>query len=107
MPLPSPIELSNAIYLNTSLAAITLTNGDRRVYFQDVTGRIREAQFSTNTKTWNTAADFVVSDNAVNGTRLAAASSISVTWTHPNESLITVSMLSLVVYQGALGNTKI
>jgi hypothetical protein len=64
----------DTLYPNTSLAATTLPNGDRRVYFQDAAGFIREAQYSISQGTWRASPSLVVAVEAMNGTSIAADS---------------------------------
>ena len=56
------------------MAATVLPNRDRRIYFQDAAGNVREAQYSASSKTWNAPQSYIVSDKAANGTSLAADS---------------------------------
>jgi hypothetical protein len=66
--------LPNSLYINTSIAATTLFNGDRMIYFQDVAGLIREAQYSASTNSWTASRSSVVATDAKNGTALSADS---------------------------------
>jgi hypothetical protein len=70
---PAP-QVPNSLYNNTSIAATTLFNGDRMVYFQDAAGLIREAQYNATTKSWTASRASVVATDAKNGTALSADS---------------------------------
>jgi hypothetical protein len=51
-----------------------LPNGDRLVYFQDISGSIREAQYSISESQWDVNPSFVVVLDAHNVTSIAASS---------------------------------
>lgn len=59
---------------DTPIAALTLPNGDRRLFFQEFTGTIRQAMYAKNNDNW--AADptpaFQLANDARNSTPLAA-----------------------------------
>lgn len=99
----SGIQGLGTLYPNTSLAATTLPNKDRRVYFQDASGHIREAQYSYSTGTWDTAIGFVVSEAAINGTSIAADSA-NVT-TREMESYVSKSLSETQGFDRLLTNS--
>lgn len=51
---PSTVPQKNSILDDTSFAAVSLPNGDRRVVFQEQSGNIRQAIYSSQAKTWGT-----------------------------------------------------
>ena len=53
-PTQTPIAPASkhSILDDSSIAAVTLQNGDRRVVFQETSGTIRQAIFSANDKSW-------------------------------------------------------
>ena len=69
----TPTNTSTAQYIlnDTSLAAAILPNGDRHLYFQDSTGRIRYLIRTASTDQWNTSPDLNISASAKNHTPLA------------------------------------
>jgi hypothetical protein len=67
-------QVPNSLYINTSIAATTLFNGDRMIYFQDAAGFIREAQYNAAAKSWTASRASVVATDAKNGTALSADS---------------------------------
>ena len=66
----------HAILAGTSIAAVTLSNGDRRIFFQERSGNIRQAKYSASAKVWaaETTTNFLVADDARDNTPLAAIS---------------------------------
>ena len=70
---PTPTNASTAHYIlnDTSLAAAILPNGDRHLYFQDSTGRIRSVIRTASTNQWNTSLDSNINASAKNHTPLA------------------------------------
>lgn len=56
---------------NTSLAAVTLPNGQRHVYFQETSGAIRRAISSSQVNIWQTSVDTQFRARARNNTPLA------------------------------------
>ena len=70
---PTPTVASTAQYIlnDTSLAAAILPNGDRHLYFQDSTGRVRYIIRTALTNQWNTSPDSNISASAKNHTPLA------------------------------------
>ena len=54
------------------MAAITLPNGNREVYFQENTGALRRAVYSSQANLWHTSTDESFPVNARNNTPLAA-----------------------------------
>ncbi|KAL8655051.1 MAG: hypothetical protein Q9226_003192 [Calogaya cf. arnoldii] len=52
---PNDPELPHGIMANTSLNAFVLRNGDRQVYFQENTGAIRRANYSSQVGLWKSS----------------------------------------------------
>ena len=77
-PAPSPPAPSppNIILNDTSLAVLSLSNGDRHLFFQDNTGLIRRAVWIASNKQWNTSSylNATTNPNPKNFTPLAAVS---------------------------------
>lgn len=62
---------------NTSIAATTLSNGNRHVYFQENTGALRRAIFSSQAGVWQPFADVAqIASRPENKTPLAVVHSI-------------------------------
>ena len=71
MPSTSPLT-DKQILDDTSIAALALPNGDRRVFFQDLSGVIRQAFHSSSSGEWRADTNYVVASNARNHTPIAA-----------------------------------
>ena len=71
---PAVPPSKHAVLSDTSIAAITLPNGDRRVFFQERSGIVRQAIYSASAKVWaaENTTNFQVADDARNNTPLAA-----------------------------------
>ena len=71
---PAVPSSKHAVLSDTSIAAVTLPNGDRQVFFQERSGIIRQAVYSTGAKVWaaGNTTSFQVADDARNNTPLAA-----------------------------------
>ncbi|KAL8794416.1 MAG: hypothetical protein Q9195_003003 [Heterodermia aff. obscurata] len=71
---PAVPPSKHAVLNDTSIAAITMPNGDRRVFFQERSGIIRQAKYSTSAQEWaaESTENFQVIDDARNHTPLAA-----------------------------------
>ena len=54
-----------------SIAAVTLTNGDRRLFFQDTSGAIRESIYSFAADQWEADIGNIVATDARNNTPIA------------------------------------
>lgn len=72
-PSASSLPSRNSILDDTSIAALALPNGDRRLFFQDVSGVIRQAFGSSSSEEWRADISYVVALNAKNHTPIAAA----------------------------------
>ncbi|KAL9607473.1 MAG: hypothetical protein Q9167_007620 [Letrouitia subvulpina] len=71
-PAPTSVPLS-LILRNSSFAALGLPDNERRVFFQDESGVIRQALYSANSRQWLASnSTEPVSSNALNHTPLAA-----------------------------------
>lgn len=57
---------------DSSLAALSLVNGDRRLFYQDYTGQINQAAYSSSSREWPSTFTSVVASDAKNYTPLAA-----------------------------------
>lgn len=69
---PTPPILQH-ILNDTSLTALSFTNGDRQLFFQDNMGRIRRAVRTASNNQWITNLDLSIDSNAKNHTPLAAS----------------------------------
>ena len=58
--------------VNTSLAAATLSNGNRHVFFQEKSGAIRQAIYSRQAVLWQASTNAPLVVDAKNDTPLAA-----------------------------------
>lgn len=54
------------------MAAVSLSTGDKRFFFQDNSGVLREALYTSATKTWAADVGNMVANNAKNNTPIAA-----------------------------------
>ena len=54
-----------------------MSNGDRRIFFQDVSGFIRESIYTASTENWTANVNNVVATDAKNFTPLAAINFVS------------------------------
>lgn len=71
-PHPNITRATQNILNDTSLAALSLANGDRQLFFQDNTGLIRRAIRTASNGQWSTSPSLSVNDtNAKNNTPLA------------------------------------
>ena len=52
---------------DTSLAALILSNGDRQLFFQDITGLIRRAVRTVSNGQWNTSPSLNISTDPSEG----------------------------------------
>ena len=59
------------------MAALALPNGDRRVFFQDHSGVIRQAFYSAASRQWRADVKYIVASNAKNHTPIAVVASPS------------------------------
>lgn len=69
IPDNSPVH---GIMFNTSFAAVTRPGGNREVYFQERTGALRRALYSSQVNMWHTSTDQRLPANARNNTPLVA-----------------------------------
>lgn len=67
----TPPLTDKQILNDTSLATVILSNGDRRLFFQDVSGSIRQAFYSPGTQQWRAEVGYVVALDARNHTPIA------------------------------------
>ena len=56
---------------DTSIAALGLPNGNRQLFFQDLSGAIRQAIYSINSRGWRADVEYVVASDAKKNTPLA------------------------------------
>ncbi|MCJ1326025.1 hypothetical protein MMC10_002688 [Thelotrema lepadinum] len=70
---PNPV-LAHGVCNDSSLAALTTSDGTRHVFFQDANGTLRQAQLSTTTGAWTTSLNFVIPNttDARNNTPITA-----------------------------------
>jgi hypothetical protein len=57
---------------DTSVAVVSLANGDRRMFFQEASGSIRESLFTSSTGQWTSDVANIVASDAMNFTPIAA-----------------------------------
>ena len=70
---PSNAPLAKHGILNdSSLAALSLLNGDRRLFYQEHNGQIKQAAYSSSSREWPSTLISVVASDARNNTPLAA-----------------------------------
>ena len=77
----SPFVTDKCILDDTSLTALELPNGDRRLFFQEFSGTIRQAFYSSATKEWKADVNYIVASDAKNHTPLAV---VNVPWSGEN-----------------------
>ena len=70
-PSNSPVLTDRRILDDTSMAALVLPNGDRRLFFQDLSGVIRQAFYSAASRQWRADVKYIVASNAKNHTPIA------------------------------------
>lgn len=70
-PNPNITQPAQYILNDTSLAAVSLANGDRQLFFQDNTGRIRRAYRTASNGQWSTNSSLSIDTTAKNYTPLA------------------------------------
>lgn len=58
---------------DTSMAALSLPGGDRRLFFQDQSGIIRQAFYSSASRQWRADINYLVASDAKNHTPMAVA----------------------------------
>ena len=80
----TPRLTDKQILNDTSLAIVILSNGDRRLFFQDLSGSIRQAFYSPATQQWRADVGYVVASNARNHTPIAV---IDVPYLRGNQTL--------------------
>ena len=72
-PSTAPVLTNKRILDDTSIAALSLPNGERRLFFQDLSGVIRQAFYSTASRQWRADVNYLVVSDAKNHTPLAVA----------------------------------
>ena len=72
-PVATDIALQHNVLTNTSIAATTLSNGLRHVYFQEKSGAIRRAIYFPQASLWQASADSSLVTGAKANTPLAVA----------------------------------
>ena len=70
-PTHAPLLTNRRILDDTSIAALALPDGGRRLFFQDQSGVIRQASYTSSSKEWRAGIDIVVASNAKNHTPIA------------------------------------
>ena len=60
---------------DSSLAVEQLYNGDRHLYFQDDTGTIRQAVYTSSAKSWKASLGYTVASDAKSHTPIATFNS--------------------------------
>ncbi|KAL8792432.1 MAG: hypothetical protein Q9195_004965 [Heterodermia aff. obscurata] len=72
---PTPVLTDKRILDDTAMAALALPNGDRRLFFQDLSGAIRQAFYSAASRQWRADVQHIVASNAKNHTPIAVVTS--------------------------------
>jgi len=70
VPAPSA-DPAHTLLNDTSTAAVTTSNGNRHVFFQESTGTIRESIYSSSSAKWLTDISYVVASDARNHTPMS------------------------------------
>ncbi|MCJ1435908.1 hypothetical protein MMC27_005284 [Xylographa pallens] len=65
-------SVPHTILRNTSIASTTCPNGDRWIFFQDISGSIRQAQYPSDVATWRVASNGTIPSIPRAGTPLSA-----------------------------------
>ena len=74
IPTATPRALpQSGIRSNTFLAAVTIAGGDRHLFFQEASGGLQRAFYSSRTKRWRPSVDSILASGAKNNTPLVAA----------------------------------
>ena len=68
----TPLLTNERILDDTSIAAVNLSNGNRRLFFQDHSGDIRQASYTSSSKNWRAEIEPVVASDAKNYTPISA-----------------------------------
>ena len=71
---PPILPKTGEILNDSSIAVVTLQNNDRRLFYQNQTGIVKQALYLTAVNHWDAALSFVVTSDARNHTPLAALS---------------------------------
>ncbi|KAG7004505.1 ToMV susceptible protein tm-1(GCR26) [Physcia stellaris] len=89
-PSTSPLT-DKQILDDTSIAALALPNGDRRLFFQDLSGLIRQASHSSSSGEGRADTNYVVASNARTRTPIAAVNLPSRNYSIPGNGSTAVS----------------
>ena len=81
-----------SILSDTSLAVVERRNGDRRLFFQEQSGTIRQGLYSAFTQKWSADSGFIVASDARNNTPFAAVD--ATLWRPDVNSSSTVSSIA-------------
>lgn len=71
-PSASATSFPHGLQNDTSVSVIALSNGDKRLFFQETGGNIRESLFTNSTGNWSSNINDVVANNAKNSTPISA-----------------------------------
>ena len=71
-PSASATSFPHGLQNDTSVSVIALSNGDKRLFFQETGGKIRESLFTNSTGNWSSNINDVVANNAKNSTPISA-----------------------------------
>lgn len=93
-PNSSPVLTDKRILDDTSLAALALPNGDRRLFFQDLSGAIRQAFYSAASKQWRADVKHVAASNARNHTPIAVVESPTMSENSTNGPFVFIGNVS-------------
>ena len=71
-PAASATNFPHGLQNDTSVSVVALPNGDKRLFFQETGGNIRESLYTNSTGNWASNIDDVVATNAQNSTPISA-----------------------------------
>lgn len=71
-PPASATSFPHGLQNDTSVSVVALPNGDKRLFFQETGGNIRESLFTSSTGNWSSNINDVVANNAKNSTPISA-----------------------------------
>ena len=101
---PSRSPLVNGALKDTSLASLLTADGNRHLFFQDVNGTLRRAQFSVATNSWLPSIDFILTlqqprnHTPISAIQVPIGMSMNIYYVDVNDTL------SVVQYSNSGGN---
>ncbi len=70
-PPATNLDKQHSVMDNTSITVVTLPNSNRQVYFQEMTGALRRAVYSSQDRVWQASADVRLNPGIKKNTPLA------------------------------------